>query len=282
MTLSYLQIGSWNIKHLGRQPTGSQRSQSVYALTDHIEMAGIDCLALQELYDTSEEGESVRRNEHLDQTCALLKSHTGDDWEYVILENRRASDTSQLCGVLWNAAVLGLERTLPVPVAFQVGDKWLWDRRPHVVTFATRAVIEGRPSRFSIVPLHMKANGSDAQARRKRALEARELAGRVDWIIERFGDESLILLGDTNCLGAWEQAVETFIDAGFIDLNADDVGTYAGSGRPFDRIFVREGRPEYRYSRQYVLRAANPDAHLAYLSDHYLIKTSVKAYVDRD
>lgn len=28
MALTYLQVGTWNIKHLGRQPTESEQSQS--------------------------------------------------------------------------------------------------------------------------------------------------------------------------------------------------------------------------------------------------------------
>ena len=68
MSNTYIQIGSWNIKHLGRQPTRHEQSQSTYALTDHLEMAGIDVVALQELYVTNP-GETERRNEHLDATC---------------------------------------------------------------------------------------------------------------------------------------------------------------------------------------------------------------------
>ena len=56
MSLTYLQLGSWNIKHLGRQPTSHAQSQSVYALTDQIEMAGIDVLAVQELCVTDTNG----------------------------------------------------------------------------------------------------------------------------------------------------------------------------------------------------------------------------------
>ena len=44
MSLTYLQIGSWNIEHLSKE---GGRKESPYALTDHIEMAGIEVLALQ-------------------------------------------------------------------------------------------------------------------------------------------------------------------------------------------------------------------------------------------
>jgi len=279
MALTYLQIGTWNIKHLGSQPTDDARSQSVYALTDHIEMAGIDVLAIQEVYVTKKEG---MRNEHLDKTCYLLNEHTGADWQYKLLENRNPNDTSQLCGFLWNNSLIELERSFPIPVEHKIDEYWLWDRKPHAVKFVTKHDILGKKRSFVAVALHMKANGRDSDSKKRRALEAEQLAGQIDWVIEEAKDESLILLGDTNILGAWEKSAEIFIDSGFNDLNAEDTPTYAGGRAPFDRIFVREGRSEFKYSRQYVLRSANETAHLGYLSDHYLVKTSIKIYVDPD
>lgn len=49
---------------------------------------------------------------------------------------------------------------------------------------------------------------------------------------------------------------------------------------PFDRAFVALNRPEFRYTRQYVLRSSDLTAHDRFLSDHYMIKISVKDYVD--
>jgi hypothetical protein len=51
--MSFLQIGSWNIEHLSNR---RENPQSAYALADHIEMAGIEILALQEVYVTHNEG----------------------------------------------------------------------------------------------------------------------------------------------------------------------------------------------------------------------------------
>lgn len=44
--MSFLQIASWNIEHLSGASRASRR-QSAFALADHIEMSGIDVLALQ-------------------------------------------------------------------------------------------------------------------------------------------------------------------------------------------------------------------------------------------
>lgn len=54
--MSFLQIASWNIKHLSGHPR-AERRQSAYALADHIEMAGIDLIALQEVYVTAADEE---------------------------------------------------------------------------------------------------------------------------------------------------------------------------------------------------------------------------------
>ena len=279
MGLTYIQLGTWNIKHLGQQPTEGERSQSVYALADHIEMAGIDVLALQEIYVTKMV-DGKRSNEHLDKTCELLMEHTAADWKYSILENRDPEDTSQLCGVLWNNSILELVESIPIPVNHKIGNDWLWDRKPHAVKFKTREPILNKNRNFVLIPLHMKANGRDSRAKQKRKLEAEQLAQQIPWVINKMDDESIVLLGDTNILGSWEDASESLIDAGFDDLNAEDDATYAGSKAPFDRFYVKSERPEFKYSRQYVLKSASVSSHERFLSDHYLIKTSIKIYVD--
>ncbi len=92
-----------------------------------------------------------------------------------------------------------------------------------------------------------------------------------------------MLLGDTNILKNDEPAIETFIENGFIDLNNNDGATYWSKDfgeSPFDRVFVAKERPEFRYTRQYVLRSSDLLQHDRFLSDHYMIKVSVKDYVD--
>ncbi len=152
MSLTYLQIGSWNIEHLSKE---GGRKESPYALTDHIEMAGIEVLALQEVYDTSPVG-GGRRNRELTKVCRLLKEHSGHDWKYELFRNRAEGDTSQLCGVLWNSSLVRKSRAYRIRVEHRVDGFSLWDRAPHAVKFsaeygdATKSVI--------LVPLHMKSN----------------------------------------------------------------------------------------------------------------------------
>jgi hypothetical protein len=69
-----------------------------------------------------------------------------------------------------------------------------------------------------------------------------------------------------------------------MDLNNNDTSTYWSpqyvNGSPFDRAFVAANRPEFRYSRQYIMKSSDLLAHDRFLSDHYMIKISVKDYLD--
>jgi endonuclease/exonuclease/phosphatase family metal-dependent hydrolase len=306
--MSFLQIASWNIEHLSGQPRAT-RKQSAYALADHIEMAGIDLIALQEVYVTESDEEvrlfenqpviqsratTERRNSDLDIVCHLLEEHLDVQWKYIIIPNRQPEDRSQLCAVLWNTQTLSIGDVQPLNVKHKEGNLTLWDRKPHLLSFSTEIEVWRRSSSgewekqpetrtISIVPLHMKSNYGGVTINRKvRAKEAETLFDALDEIKGTF-DPSLILLGDTNILRNDEPAIETFVSRGFIDLNNNDATTYWSKDydeAPFDRIFVSEGRPEFKYSRQYVLRSSDLTQHDRFLSDHYMIKISVKDYVD--
>jgi len=306
--MSFLQIASWNIEHLSGHHRATRR-QSAYALADHIEMAGIDLIALQEVYVTPPDEEvrlfdnqpviqsrahSERRNSDLDIVCYLLEEHLDIPWKYVVLPNRQAGDRSQLCAVMWNTQRLTLDSIRPLDVQHKVGDLNLWDRKPHLLSFRTAIEVWRRSETgewtrqpeartISLIPLHMKSNyGGATKNRQVRAKEAETLCDALDAISGTF-DPSLILLGDTNILRNDEEAIETIVSRGFVDLNNNDATTYWSKDygeSPFDRIFVAEGRREFRYSRQYVLRSSDLQQHDRYLSDHYMIKVSVKDYVD--
>lgn len=306
--MSFLQIASWNIEHLSGQKRETRR-QSVYALADHIEMAGIDLMALQEVYVTPSDEEvrlfahqpiiesranGERRNADLDAVCYLLEEHLDDPWRYEILPNRQAGDKSQLCAVMWNTRRLSLKDRRALDVEHKAGELNLWDRKPHLLSFnsmvtAWRRTVDGRWEELaerrtlSLIPLHMKSNyGSTTQGRLTRKAEAQTLCEALDAIAGQY-DPSLIMLGDTNILRNDEPALEVLSSRGYIDLNNNDATTYwskAYGEAPFDRIFIAPGRPEFRYSRQYVLRSSDLQRHDDFLSDHYMIKMSVKDYVD--
>jgi endonuclease/exonuclease/phosphatase family metal-dependent hydrolase len=307
--MSFLQVASWNIEHLSGQPRASRR-QSAYALADHIEMAGIDLIVLQEIYVTPAEEEvrlfenypviqsrahTERRNSDLDIVCYLLEEHLETPWKYVILQNRTPGDKSQLCAAMWNTGRLTLGSVRPLEVSHKEGNLSLWDRKPHLLHFTSeikawrRDETSGEWSQqeetrtLSVVPLHMKSNvGGATKNRGVRKAEAETLCNAIDAIRHEI-DPSLMLLGDTNILRNDEPALEVFVNRGFIDLNNNDSTTYWSKDfgeSPFDRIFVAEGRSEFKYSRQYVLRSSDLQQHDKFLSDHYMVKVSVKDYVD--
>ena len=308
MTSSFLQVASWNIEHLSGG-SRADKKQSVYALADHIELAGVDIIVLQEIYVTEADEEvrlfpnqpviesraqGDRRNGDLDAVCYLLEEHLQEPWQYRILPNRNAGDTSQLCAVMWNIKRAEISNVVPLRVPHEVDGMWLWDRTPHAVNFTSplkvwrkddqgewHEVLEHRT--LTIVPLHMKSNyGGGTVNRRKRAKEAEVLCNALSAQKDEL-DSSLMLIGDTNVLRYDEPAIDTFIDQGFVDLNNTDGATYwsAQYGEsPFDRAFVAAEREEFKYSRQYILRSADLEQHDRFLSDHYMIKVSVKIYLD--
>lgn len=287
--MSFLQIGSWNIEHLSARQSNRQ---SAYALADHIEMAGLQILVLQEVYVTYEEN-GERRNEDIDLVVELLEEHLGTTWEYEIYPNRQAGDKSQLCGVLWDASRINKTAVKKIDVPHSIDGYATWDRAPHAVRFTVGVdrwrkdsndewVQQRENSSLILIPLHMKSNfGGESRARRVREREAKSLVARLDDVISELEDDSLILIGDTNCLDRNEPALDIITQYGLRDLNAADTATYPGyGGAPFDRAFVAEDRREFRYSRQYVLQSSNAAEHDRFLSDHYMIKLSVKIYVD--
>lgn len=306
--MSFLQIASWNVEHLSGNQRGSN-NQSAYALADHIEMAGVDIVALQEIYVTESDEEvrlfynqpaiankagSNRRNRDLDIVCYLLEEHLGDSWVYLILPNRREGDDSQLCALLWNTARVRESGVHKLNVEFEDNGDKLWDRAPHAVKFTTtikawtrgddgESVQEEQNRSLALVPIHMKSNfGGGSINPRKRAKEAKTLCEQLRWV-ENNVDASVVLIGDTNIMENTEKAIDHFIEAGYVDLNSADRSTYWShryGHSPFDRAFVKEGRDEFLYTRQYILQSADLDAHDRELSDHYMIKISVKSYVD--
>jgi endonuclease/exonuclease/phosphatase family metal-dependent hydrolase len=273
MSKRYIHIGSWNIEHFSKR---GGREENIYALTEHIEMASLDVIALQEIYVTHVD-DDIRRNEHLDGVVELLLEHTECQWQYEIFENRKADDMEQLCAVAWNATTISKLATYKIPVETQLGGKSLWDRTPHAVKFKYREKTD-----FVVVPLHMKSNyGGATEAKRIRHLEAQTLMANIPRVKEELEDLDIILIGDTNCLGSTEQALQVITGNGFEDLNEADAGTFV-SGAPFDRVFLSQERRAFDYSRQYIMVSANPDDHDKYLSDHYLIKTVIKIRRDDD
>lgn len=275
-----LKIGSWNIEHYGKNKKGGQNPGDV---ADYIALAGVDVLALQELYDT-DHMKGTRRNAALDATISALNKNKGHDWEYLMFPNRQQNDSSQLCGIAWNKARVTRDGD-PFKIPMIAKSTFnLWDRHPHALKFSAGT---GKTD-FVVIPLHMKATKFPPtpqdllNAQQQRHEEALALVGALAEVKKHFNDEDIVILGDTNCRGAEEEAVKAFVSGGFRDLNAKDLSTYVSEIRtPFDRIFVPKGRPAFASSRQYGLIAADQRDHDRRLSDHFLVVAAI-AIVDDD
>jgi hypothetical protein len=281
----FVHIGSWNIEHFGRIDDSPSNQ---YAIAEHIEMSGVNVLALQEMYVTSITPGTppILENSFIRAALDLIEEHTDQHWDYELFRNRDPADDSQLCGVAWNTARLQkVGPTLRINVQSEVivdGELMkLWDRHPHAVKFAARPGEDAdiRLTDFVLVPLHMKSNvGKRHTVMRTRFHEARQLMSQLQAIQDAFEEKDILFLGDTNCKWRDEDAIQEFVNNGFEDLNEDDIPTYfKGEDAPFDRIFVPNdaSRKAFRFSRQYILRSASPLAHDKYLSDHYMVKTSI-------
>ena len=234
------------------------------------------------------------RNRELDIVCYLLEEHLGDPWVYLILPNRDTDDKDQLCAVMWNGNRVRENGVHRLAVDFRVDGDRLWDRAPHAIKFTTTVKVWQRNANgeseqvdedrsIALVPLHMKSNyGGGTINPRKRAKEAKTLCEQLPWVAENV-DPSVVLIGDTNIKNNAEEAIDYFIESGFLDLNSSDRSTYWSQyygHSPFDRVFVADDRDEFRYTRQYILQSADLEAHDRELSDHYMIKISIKSYVD--
>jgi hypothetical protein len=116
----------------------------------------------------------------------------------------------------------------------------------------------------------------------------------------QFTDQDVVLAGDFNVKRGDEPAMDEYWEGGFGDLNVNDIPTTYEGSVPFDRVLVVD-QPEYAISEMWVLEPDDKDVdrlrdpndakdkslrpnmlHKKYLSDHYMVGTSVKVQDDDD
>lgn len=198
---------------------------------------------------------------------------------------------------MWDSTRINLRDIRALDVTHEVEGLKLWDRKPHLLSFTSEIEVWRRTPAgewrkqaenrtipvIPLIPLHMKSNyGGSTINRKVRGKEANALCDAIDAMRSTI-DPTLMMIGDTNILRNDEPALETFIERGFIDLDNNETATYWSKDfgeAPFDHVLVAANRPEFEYSRQYGLRSSDPLRHDRFLSDHYMIKVSVKDYVD--
>ncbi|MBT9585046.1 endonuclease/exonuclease/phosphatase family protein [bacterium] len=276
-------IGAWNIEHLGDPARRSEPSRNVAQqpedLARYISQSGADILALEEIGDNPNT-EFDPDNPTLAKALALLSK----DWKYILFP-KKGDELTQLTGIAWNSAkVSAVDGPYILPINDRTNDGFqLWKRWPQAMKFR---VAQGQTD-FVLIPMHLKANRRDDpndNPARQRAQETRALVQVLGSVRQRFREQDVILLGDTNCLKASEPALRNLSRAGYRDLNAKDMRTTWEGPAPFDRILVPRRQPEFRNSSETVHRPAGMDAKdfkIKY-SDHYLVTTEMQVGPDDD
>lgn len=275
-----ISLGAWNIQWLGNPEKRSGCAQNIRQTSDDIAMyirtSGVDILALEEIGDTDSSPQQ-RTNGTLDRAFHILNSSNNNEWTYLLFGKRDQSQTTQLTGIAWNQKRV---RRIGDPYRLQMTSTGSdFDRWATAVKFK----FDNSKNDIVVIPVHLKANvGGNFAVQRRR--EANALINALNLVRERFDDEDIIILGDTNILNRSEAAVTRITSAGFVDLNDNDRGTTVGGAAPFDRVFVRGDQPEFSILNFDVYKL--PDAHAnefgLRLSDHYMVRILVRVMNDDD
>ncbi len=298
-------IGAWNIEWLGfpnmRGKPGKDVEQSPVDLAAYIAEAKLDVLALEEI--GVEKNSAPWTSKPLQQTMEELKKVHGQTWQFMLFPKiDYPEDTEdfitrgQHLGIAWRsdrAKMVGAPYSIPVGKNETYGGKF-WERRANAVKFSFG---EGKTD-VVFIPVHLKSNRNDANpsdklfTQKQRQAEAKVFVAQLKSLKERFKDEDIVFLGDTNILGPDDETPKILMDAGFVDLNQRDEGTTAawGSGyssAPFDRIFVPANQSEFKNSVQKVHKTKNgTDDEIKDFkkrhSDHYLVSCIIEVGNDDD
>ncbi|MCA9052256.1 MAG: endonuclease/exonuclease/phosphatase family protein [Planctomycetaceae bacterium] len=274
---NYIKIGAWNIQNLGDRTLG----QFPAALAEHVFVADLDVLCLEEIWDTDGNDATITSTK-LDETFERVNHEPGHDWTYVLFPKRDPTELMQHVGIAWNRKRLQMVGE-PLRIPVEYANEETWKRTPYAAKFS---VGDGATD-FVLIPLHMKSNRPVEglpEPVELRTAEAIALGRYLQSVRDHFQDQDLILLGDLNCLKADEPALETLLAAGFKDLNNEDAITYRTTKylSPFDRILVPLEQSEFRYSEQYILTPARGKQHFNRYSDHFLVLTAIRVLADDD
>jgi predicted extracellular nuclease len=298
-------IGAWNIEWLGfpkmRGKPGKDVEQSPADLAAYIAQANLDVLALEEI--GVDKNEAPFTSTPLQKAFDELKTAHGQSWQYILFpKTDYPKDTEdfitrgQHLGIAWRsdrAKLVGEPYSMSVGENKTYGNKF-WERRATAVKLSFG---EGKTD-VVLIPVHLKsnrneANPSDAKfTQKQRQAEVKIFVDQLKTLKEKFKDDDIVLLGDTNFLATEDDTPKILVDAGFSDLNSKEDGTTAawGSGytsAPFDRIFVPTAQPEFKSSALKIHKTKNgTDNEIKDYkkrhSDHYLISSTIEVGNDDD
>lgn len=297
-----LMLGALNIEWLGRpgSRTGSGKNhpQDKGDIASYIKASGVAILALEEISDTDGNA-STRSNQTLDAAFGELNAGGAANWKYRLFQKHKDADKpdDQQTGIAWNEALVTpvgeeFRLDLKVPQGENVGtpDKPAFERWATAMKFSAGA---GKAD-LVVIPVHLKSNRPAFPGQNvvhQRVVEARMLLAALAAVQQKFDDEDIVILGDSNVMKADEATISEFTSAAYVDLNAADLLTYgtAGSGKPFDRAFVPStlGNPEageFENSKLDVFMhpAMNAAEFRKKVSDHRMIRITVDVSSDND
>ena len=298
-------IGAWNIEWLGfadkRGKPGRDIVQSPKDLADYIVETKVDVLSLAEI--GVDKPSEPFRSQQLDRVIVQLKESHNQTWEYVLFPKANYAQGTedfvvrgQHTGLAWctsKATMVGEPFRVPVGGNETYGIKF-WERGANAVKLS----FGSGKSDVIFIPIHLKSNRNDVDpsdkkfTEKQRQAEVESFVANLPKLKEHFKDDDIVLLGDSNFLAPEDGASKSLSEAGFTDLNEEDVGTTAAWGEgyssaPFDRIFVTSKQPEFAGSVQTVHKTKNgTDNEIRdfkkRFSDHYLVSCVIDISDDDD
>jgi len=262
-----LHVASWNISD--DDVRSALKSQQ---MADHLRLLNVDILLLNHI-----DGNSDRRSARLDSIFAHGDSNDGQTWEYTLFANRTVSDRSSLTGVAWNT-----ERVTRSKEVFRaVSDsETLWSKPPYAAQFSAGPGLTD----IVVMPVQLEPKNPEAACYSgARGEEAENLPARIEMVRSQFGDDDIVVIGDTDCLRDDPSAVATLAtdDEGLI-LPVGNVDAFAAGRGTYNQVMVPRSQPEFQFTRVYELTQADGFSSVSHLSDHFLLLAPIKVMRDDD
>jgi len=261
-----LLVGSWNIEGI---ESGSAQNTRIIAA--HLRLLRFDILALNHV-----DGDAERKNRQLEAIFGKANEEEGSDWRYRLFVNKTTTDRTDLVGIAWNRNRVTLETEVFRTVT---DDGDTWKKPPHAAKFSAG---DGRTDIVVIpVQLEPKTRESDCLGG-KRGEESRDLAALIRNARSHFGDDDIVVIGDTECVRDDAELASEFATERVLDIEVGEVAAFARGQGAYNRVMVPAGQPEFKPTRMYTLLEAEGQSPERPFSDHFLVLAPIRVMADDD